>query len=128
MTYDQYVADHRIDDAPARLAISDEGCRTFRHAAELAGRKWNAAIMLALASGASRFSEIREIVTGVSDRLLSLRLRELEGHRLVERTVIPTVPAQIRYELTASGSELIRILHPLTQWSLRWGFDDASPD
>lgn len=107
--------------APALGAqtIDEEACRAFQDAAELAGKKWNAAILLALARGAVRFSEIRGLVDGVSDRLLTARLRELEQEGLVDREVIPTSPVQVRYALTRGGQELIRILHPLVQWSQR---------
>lgn len=100
--------------------IDDESCRVFQHAAELAGRKWNAAILLALLRGAERFSDIRTLVDGISDRLLSARLRELELSTLVLRTVVPTTPAQVRYALTPAGDELIRILDPLVGWAWKW--------
>lgn len=102
-------------------AIDDAECRLFREAAELAGRKWTAAVLLALELGACRFSELSANIDGISDRLLAARLRELETQGLVTRTVIPTTPVQIRYALTSSGAELIRILHPLVQWAKRTG-------
>lgn len=104
--------------------IDEKACRVFRQAAELAGKKWNAAILLALARGADRFSSIVGSVDGISDRLLTARLRELELHGLISRDVVPTVPVQILYGLTPAGSDLIQILHPLVQWSQRW---DQSP-
>lgn len=100
-------------------AIDDAECRLFREAAELAGRKWTAAILLALARGAERFSELHASVDGISDRLLAARLRELETQGLVTRTVIPSTPVQIRYGLTESGAELITILQPLVRWAKR---------
>lgn len=102
-------------------SIDDAECRLFREAAELAGKKWTAAILLALARGADRFSEIATSIDGISDRLLSARLRELETQGLVERIVVPSTPVQIRYTLTPAGSDLIRILHPLVQWAKRSG-------
>ncbi|MCE7482195.1 MULTISPECIES: winged helix-turn-helix transcriptional regulator [Microbacterium] len=105
--------------------IDDELCRLFRRSAELAGKKWNAAILLALARGAERFSAILGSVEGLSDRLLAARLRELESHGLVAREVVPSVPVQILYRLTPAGSELIGILHPLVQWSQRWEQEPA---
>lgn len=105
--------------------IDAELCQTFRRAAELAGKKWNAAILLALSRGADRFSNITGSIDGLSDRLLSARLRELESHGLVVRDVVPTVPVQILYRLTPAGSDLIRILHPLVQWSQRWEHEPA---
>lgn len=100
-------------------SIDDAECRLFREAAELAGKKWTAATLLALARGAERFSEIAASIDGISDRLLSARLRELETQGLVARIVVPSTPVQIRYKLTGSGSDLIRILHPLVQWAKR---------
>jgi len=97
--------------------IDDEACRVFQAAAEFAGRKWNAAILLALARGATRFSQVANAVDGISSRLLSARLRELESHSLIVREVIPSVPVQVSYHLTQSGEELIRILHPLVRWA-----------
>lgn len=107
--------------APQLHAIDDDECRLFREAAELAGRKWTAAILLSLARGADRFSEIHASIDGISDRLLAARLRELEAQGLVTRTVVPSTPVQIRYGLTPSGSELITILQPLVHWARRSG-------
>ncbi|MFF1879481.1 winged helix-turn-helix transcriptional regulator [Leifsonia sp. NPDC058230] len=102
------------------LTIDDDACRRFQQAAELAGKKWTASILLAAYRGAERFSEYRHLVTGVSDRMLSVRLRELENDDLIARTVIPTTPVQIRYSLTPRGRELIQGLQPLVDWSTRW--------
>ncbi len=106
--------------------IDDEQCRVFRRSVELAGKKWNAAILLALSRGADRFSKIIEAVDDLSDRLLAARLRELESHGLVAREVVPTVPVQIFYRLTPAGADLIAVLSPLVQWSQRW--DQAPAD
>jgi DNA-binding HxlR family transcriptional regulator len=97
--------------------INDDECRQFQVAAELAGRKWNAAILLAGARGARRFSEYRALVHGISDRLLAARLRELEDEGLIERDVQPTTPVSISYEPTEPGRELIALMHPLLEWS-----------
>lgn len=97
--------------------IDEEECRRFQASAELAGRKWNAAILLAGARGARRFSEYRELVEGISDRLLAARLKELEVEGLIARSVQPTTPVSIAYDLTASGRQLISLLHPLVSWS-----------
>jgi DNA-binding HxlR family transcriptional regulator len=105
--------------------IDEEECRRFRAAAELAGRKWNAAILLAGARGARRFSEYRMLVSGISDRLLAARLKELEFEGIIARDVKPTTPVSITYALTPSGRQLITLLHPLVNWSLA-RTDDAS--
>ena len=100
--------------------IDDDACRRFQWAIELVGKRWNSGIMLALSRGATRFSEITEMVTGLSDRLLAQRLRELETARLIEREVLPTTPVQVRYRLTQRGAELLDALAPVTAWEHRW--------
>jgi DNA-binding HxlR family transcriptional regulator len=101
--------------------IDDLACRSFQGALELVGKRWTGAILLAGARGARRFVEYRTRITGISDRLLSQRLRELEEEGLVERTVVPTTPVQVRYALTPLGTELIAALQPLVDWGLRHG-------
>ena len=98
--------------------IIDEQCRAFQTAIEIIGRRWNAAILRALALGAGRFGDIRRRVDGVSDRLLSQRLKELQAEGLITRTVVPTTPVQIRYGLTKRGHDLIVALQPLVDWSI----------
>jgi DNA-binding HxlR family transcriptional regulator len=97
--------------------INDDECRRFQSAVELAGGKWTGAVLLAGARGAQRFSEYRLMIEGISDRLLTARLRELEREGLIERRVQPTTPVLITYTLTLEGRELIALLHPLVQWS-----------
>ena len=99
------------------FALDEEECRRFQISVELAGRKWSAAILMAGARGAHRFSEYRALVEGISDRLLAARLKELEQEGLIERDVQPTTPVSISYNLTPSGLQLISLLHPLVTWS-----------
>jgi DNA-binding HxlR family transcriptional regulator len=96
--------------------IDDDLCRGFQEHLEIVGRRWNSAILLAGIRGATRFSEYRAMIAGISDRLLTQRLKELETEGLIERTVIPTTPVSIRYELTENGRELMALLQPLTTW------------
>jgi DNA-binding HxlR family transcriptional regulator len=100
--------------------IDDIQCRLFQASIELIGRRWSSAILLAMARGACRFSELRACVPGLSDRMLAQRLRELETAGLVRRQVAPTMPVQVTYRLTPSGSELMAALQPLVRWGLRW--------
>jgi DNA-binding HxlR family transcriptional regulator len=110
------------NDLSARLEqlghIDEEACRRFQSTVEFAGRKWNAAILLAGVRGARRFSEYRAAVTGISDRLLAARLRELEGEGLIERHVRATTPVSISYSPSSEGIRLIELLQPLTGWGL----------
>lgn len=103
-----------------RVLIHEEHCTQFHPAIELIGRRWNSSILLAVARGATRFGEIRAAVPGLSDRMLAERARELQHAQLLERTVVPTTPVQVRYHLTERGTELIRALQPLVGWSMKW--------
>lgn len=106
--------------------IDDELCRTFQTHLEVVGRRWNSGIMLAAVRGATRFSEYRAMVTGISDRLLAQRLRELEGEGLIERTVVPTTPVLVQYRPTARGRELLHILQPLVGYSKKYVHEGAT--
>jgi DNA-binding HxlR family transcriptional regulator len=99
--------------------IDESSCRAFQGALELVGRRWSGAILLAGARGARRFGEYRAMVEGISDRLLAQRLKELEAESLLERTVIPSTPVQIQYTLSPHGRELMHVLQPLVDWSIR---------
>ena len=98
--------------------IDEEACRRFTTTVEFAGRKWNAAILLAGVRGARRFSDYRAAVTGISDRVLAARLRELEHEGLIERHVKQTTPVTINYTPSTEGLQLIDLLQPLTEWGL----------
>jgi len=96
--------------------IDEAACRQFQSTVEFAGRKWNAAILLAGVRGARRFSEYRAAVTGISDRLLAARLKELEDEGVIERHVRATTPVTISYTPSAAGLQLIELLQPLVEW------------
>lgn len=115
------------DTRSAQLEITDADCTMFKNAVELVGGKWNGAILLAIGRGATRFSDIRLQVDGVSTRLLAARLRLLENHELVTREVVASHPVQIRYTLTQRGIELVRVLIPLVPWGTRWGIESTPP-
>jgi len=95
-------------------------CPHFHDAIELIGKRWTGAIVFALTGGPLRFGELREAVPGLSDRLLSSRLRELEGEGLVEREVEPGSPVRVSYSLTEAGAELRPAMVALKQWANRW--------
>lgn len=95
-------------------------CPRFHHAVELIGRRWTGAIVRALLTGASRFTDIAQTVPGLSDRLLSERLKELEAEGLLTRTVYPETPVRIEYALTAKGMALGPAVEALSQWAEAW--------
>jgi DNA-binding HxlR family transcriptional regulator len=95
-------------------------CPRYHRAVELIGRRWTGAIVRALMAGRSRFNEIAAEVPGVSSRLLSERLRELEDCGIVTRAVDPGPPVKVTYALTTSGTELDATVRALAAWAERW--------
>src|SRR5690606_22574432 len=89
--------------APAATFDLTAFCPVYHHAVELVGRRWTGAILRALLAGETRFSAIGAAVPGLSDRLLSQRLKELEAEGVVERHVSPGPPERIEYHLTSKG-------------------------
>jgi DNA-binding HxlR family transcriptional regulator len=100
--------------------IDDNECRRAAAIVERVGRRWNSGILLAVARGASRFTEIVARVDGLSDRMLAARLKELEQIGLIDRIVEPTTPVSVRYRLTARGHDLLASLQPLVAYGQRW--------
>ena len=92
----------------------------FHAAIELIGRRWAGAILWALAAGPHYFAEISAAVPGLSDRLLSRRLRELEAEGLVERSVHGGTPPRVSYALTEKGRSLEPALDELRDWARDW--------
>ncbi|MEU4272463.1 helix-turn-helix domain-containing protein [Streptomyces sp. NPDC026092] len=82
------------------------------------GDKWTVHVVVELAAGARRFKELQRLVTGISQRMLTLTLRRLERDGLVTRTVYPTTPPQVEYELTATGHSMTHLIKQLIDWSL----------
>ena len=92
-------------------------CPKFHTAVELIGRRWTGAILSAMLMGATRFTDIIHAVPGLSDRLLSERLKELEAANIVERIVHPETPVRIEYRLTAKGKRLATAVTGLLEGS-----------
>jgi DNA-binding HxlR family transcriptional regulator len=95
-------------------------CPHFHAAIELVGKRWTGAILCSLIERPMRFGELGRAVPGLSDRLLSQRLRELEEEGVVEREVEAGSPVRVTYSLTAKGRELRPALHELRTWARRW--------
>ncbi len=95
-------------------------CPHFHDAIELIGKRWTGAIVFAMTAGPLRFGELAKAVPGLSDRLLSRRLRELEEEGLVERRVESGSPVRVSYSLTEAGSELRPAIAELKSWAKRW--------
>lgn len=95
-------------------------CPRFHCAIELVGRRWTGAILSAMLMGASRFTDIIHAVPGLSDRLLSERLKELEANGIVLREVHPETPVRIEYHLTKKGKDLNDVIAALSEWADAW--------
>lgn len=101
-------------------------CSLFHRAIEVIGRRWTGAVVSAMQQGAERFCEIREAIPGISDRLLTERLKELEDEGVVARIVTPTRPPQVTYRLTEKGRALGPVLDAVSTWASEWTDDVTS--
>lgn len=100
LEYDAYLA-----TCPSRQLLS------------LLASKWVVLVLSALDDDAVRYSELRRRIAGVSQKMLTQTLRELERDGLVDREVTPTVPVTVRYSLTATGRSLYAVITPLKAWA-----------
>src|ERR671916_462401 len=88
-------------------------CGQYHRAVELIGKRWTGAILFVLMDGPLRFSEVKQLVPELSDRLLSERMKELEAEGLVERNVIDDTPVRVEYVLTEKGRALQPVVKSL---------------
>lgn len=98
------------------IRADETSCAIFQRTLERVGQRWSGAILFAAVGGARRFGEYRRAVEGISDRMLALRLKELERDGFIVREVIPSTPVQVLYRPTPAGAELIAALQPLGEW------------
>ncbi len=112
-----------------------EGGCPLRDVLDRVGDKWSVLVVIQLRDGKMRFSDLLRSVEGISQRMLTHTLRQLERDGLVERTVYPSVPVRVEYELNALGRTLIEPLTALAHWaeshrgvilSARAAYDGAS--
>ncbi|MBN9083551.1 MAG: transcriptional regulator [Rhizobiales bacterium 62-17] len=93
------------------------GCQHVRETLTRIGDKWSVLVIMTLGRGPMRFNELRRSIEGVSQRMLTLTLRGLERDGFVTRTVRPTVPPQVDYELTSLGVSLQAPVRALGEWA-----------
>lgn len=98
-------------------------CPHFHAAIEMIGKRWTGAILCALIERPMRYGELGRTIPGLSDRLLSQRLRELEAEGLVEREVEAGTPVRVVYSLTERGRGLAPAIRELHSWANRWLLD-----
>ena len=94
-----------------------EDCRAISSVLALVGDKWTVLIVVLLGDGPKRFNAIKRMVGGISQRMLTLTLRGLERDGLVTRTVFPTIPPRVDYDLTSLGRSLWQAVEPLGAWA-----------
>jgi DNA-binding HxlR family transcriptional regulator len=94
-----------------------ESCLAVREILSRVGDKWSVLAVVLLADGTKRFSELKRLIDGISQRMLTLTLRGLERDGLVKRTVFPTVPPRVEYELTPLGRGIIEPVTALAEWA-----------
>lgn len=102
------------------VAHDEKLCPKYERAVSIIGKRWTPLIIRVLLDRPRRFGEITDIVEGLSDRVLSERLKELEDESIVERQVFPETPVRITYSLTPKGHALQRVLEELQHWSNSW--------
>lgn len=103
-------------------------CPQFQVAMEVLGRRWTGAIVRAMLAGRTRFSELTETIPDLTDRLLSIRLKELEAEGIVTRHVEPTRPVRIEYRLTDKGRELADVVILLGDWAHRHASEEEKAE
>ena len=101
---------------PGNLHVPED-CRAVSEVLSRVGDKWTVLVVSALGEGPKRFNELRRALGSISQRMLTLTLRGLERDGLVTRTVFPTVPPRVDYELTRLGRSLLDPVNGLSLWA-----------
>ncbi len=103
--------------SPSHIHVPTD-CRTVTEILSRVGDKWSVQVVVQLGEGPKRFNELRRLVTGISQRMLTLTLRGLERDGLVTRTVYPTIPPRVDYQLTGLGCSLLKTVRGLGEWAI----------
>ena len=107
---------HVTGPAP-RPSPDHSDCRAVASVPARVGDKWSVFVIMMLIDGPKRFNELKRMINGISQRMLTLTLRGLERDGLVTRTVFPTIPPRVDYELTDLGRGLAEPVKALGQWA-----------
>jgi DNA-binding HxlR family transcriptional regulator len=103
---------------PSHLHVSDK-CLAVHEVLSRVGDKWSVLVVSSLGNGPMRFNELRRALGSISQRMLTLTVRALERDGLVTRTVYPTIPPRVDYELTELGGSLLEPVKALGDWALK---------
>ena len=102
-----------------KIDSSHEDCQAVTETLDRIGDKWTVMVVGVLEQGPLRYNEIRRAIDGISQRMLTLTLKELERDGLVTRTMYPTIPPRVDYELTQLGRNLMTPLRSLYDWAVK---------
>ena len=103
--------------SPSHRRVPPDSCLAIREVLNRVCDKWSVLIVGLLADGSKRFSELRRTIEGISQRMLTLTLKGLERDGLVTRTVYPTKPPRVEYQLTKLGRTLRKPIQALAKWA-----------
>lgn len=102
------------------MATTTNICPRYEAAVELLGKRWTGLILRVLMDGPQRFSALAAAVEGMSERMLSERLKELEAEGVVDRRVLPEPPVRVEYHLTSKGQALSGVVDAIGKWAEKW--------
>ena len=88
---------------------------------QVIGGKWKVLVLYELFSGVKRFSELRRLLNGVTQKMLTQQLREMEQDGLIYREIYPQIPPKVEYSLTPLGASLKPIVDAMCEWALKHG-------
>jgi len=109
---------HSDFPAPRLPDHAHADCRGVASVLSRVGDKWSVFVIMNLSDGPKRFNELKRMINGISQRMLTLTLRGLERDGLVTRTIFPTIPPRVDYELTDLGRGLQQPVKALGQWAM----------
>src|SRR5437763_7855446 len=108
----------RTESPPeSRRSMNEPGCTTIKEVLSRVGDKWSIFVITLLGERTMRFTELQRSIEGISQRMLTLTVRQLERDGLVERMVYPVVPPRVEYSLTALGTTLLDPLVAMARWA-----------
>ena len=107
----------KVEPAPALEPLDQPACVKVGKVLSRVGEKWTVQVVAALSEGPRRFSEIKRELDGITQRMLTLTLRNLERDGLVSRAVTPTAPPRVDYDLTELGRSLLQPVMALGSWA-----------
>jgi DNA-binding HxlR family transcriptional regulator len=112
------LSDTNISVPAVETSQCSDDCREIVHTLARIGDKWTVMVVGALSNGPIRYNQIARLIEGISQRMLTLTLKGLEQDGMVVRTMYPTIPPRVDYELTDLGNSLIVPLRVLHRWAV----------